>query len=223
MIKHISLDMWNTIAIPNLQFSNARNQYLSNTFNIPRDIVDKTVTKVKQLLDNDAEKLGIGRSVDYNYKTLFTYLEIDINYADLYLSKVISDIGDLYQQFPPIVLEDIIQTINDVQQKHNITFSISSNTNYVSGYNVHIFLKSIGINPSFGLYSDIIGYSKPHSFFFHHLKYRVAELHNFTTAYHNILHIGDNEICDGSIREHNIPCCIIKHPNELSNTILNNI
>jgi FMN phosphatase YigB (HAD superfamily) len=219
---HISLDMWNTFCIPNLEFSKQRNEYIADEFNLEYDDVKAAYDYVKQHADQAATEAGLAWSVIHMYQVLLDRLKVAVIYSpDGYdkAEKLARNINIIYHALPPIVPQNTIETLKYAIQKRQISISIGSNTNFISGTEVHKFVNSLGIFPDFGLYSDIIGYSKPHGFFWSNLKFQAQAYHSFEITPDQILHIGDNEVCDGGASKSGLRTHIISHPIELATAI----
>lgn len=221
-VKHISLDVWNTLCIPNLEFSKQRNEYIADEFKLEYDFVKTAYDTIKQKADQAATEAGLAWSVVHMFQVLLAELKV----ADIYTpdcldiaERLAKNISIIYHALPPTIPTDAIETLAYAIEQRQVSISIGSNTNFISGYDVHKFIESMGIFPDFALYSDIIGYSKPHGFFWSNLLFQAKDYHSFELEPHEIVHIGDNKVCDGGATRAGMQAKIISHPNELSDAI----
>lgn len=202
-IKHVSLDAWNTILIPNTQYAIRRSNILAEAFSCSPEFAAKAYTSVKRRLDKHAEETGEGYATEYVYNELLAAFPRHLN-VDIEELRVLH-IESEFLNSPPSILEETKKAIRSLKDR-GITVSISSNTNFISGRILGRFIQEQVGNFDFMLFSDTMQLShsaksgwfipaKPsHAFFSQVVKY-CSVLHPEISA-ENILHIGDNEICD---------------------------
>ena len=204
-IKHVSLDAWNTILIPNTQYAIRRSYILAEAFSCSPEFAAKAYTAVKRRLDKHAEETGEGYATEYVYNELLAAFPRHLN-VDIEELRVLH-IEDEFLNTPPSVLEETKKAIQSLKDR-GITVSISSNTNFISGRILGRFLQEQVGNFDFMLFSDTMQMShsaksgwfipaKPSPAFFSAVAKYCSVLHPEISA-ENILHIGDNEICDYS-------------------------
>lgn len=216
-IVHISLDFWNTLVNPNLEFSEKRTQFLADFYNVPFDIIKTEYTTTKKYFDTRAEQYGEGYSTNDVYKFLLNRLGKPYEYINF----IQDEINKIFHKHPPNIIPLIIPLIRDIQSA-GITFNISSNTNFISGTELHKFLNYSGIYPNFGIYSDLVLLSKPNSNFYKRVYIHVNKLHKpRKLSKVKILHIGDIESTDGGAAEYGFKTVIIKNYEFLLETLNN--
>ena len=202
-IKHVSLDAWNTILIPNTQYAIRRSYILAEAFSCSPEFAAKAYTAVKRRLDKHAEEAGEGYTTEYVYNELLAAFPRHLN-VDIEELRVLR-IEDEFLNTPPSILEETKTAIQSLKNR-GITVSISSNTNFISGRILGRFLQEQVGNFDFMLFSDTMQMShsaksgwfipaKPSPAFFSAVAKYCSVLHPEISA-ENILHIGDNEICD---------------------------
>jgi putative hydrolase of the HAD superfamily len=200
-IKHVSLDAWNTILIPNTQYARRRSYILAEAFSCSPEFAAKAYTAVKRRLDKHAEETGEGYATEYVYNELLAAFPRHLNVEELRVLRI----EDEFLNTPPSVLEETKKAIQSLKDR-GITVSISSNTNFISGRILGRFLQEQVGNFDFMLFSDTMQMShsvksgwfipaKPSPAFFSAVAKYCSVLHPEISA-ENILHIGDNEICD---------------------------
>lgn len=202
-IKHVSLDAWNTILIPNTQYAIRRSNILAEAFSCSPEFAAKVYTSVKRRLDKHAEEAGEGYATEYVYNELLAAFPRHLN-VDIEELRVLHIENEFFNS-PPSILEETKKAIRLLKDR-GITVSISSNTNFISGRILGRFIQEQVGNFDFMLFSDTMQMShsakngwfipaKPsHSFFSQVMKYCSALRPEIKAE--EILHIGDNEICD---------------------------
>lgn len=210
MIKHISFDVWNTLISPNPLFAEKRDEFLSRVSGLPKERVRLSYKDLKTELDREAEQEGIGYFTDGIYQSL----AIDIRLSSSDSSYLRGGLEALFFEHPPIVLESTKHIVTSLYER-GYTLSIASNTNFMRGWVLDkAALSQIGIRWNFQLYSDMIARSKPHSKFW--LKV-LSEAKESLLIEDNseILHVGDNKICDGGCMTKGIQYQYVANPGEL--------
>jgi putative hydrolase of the HAD superfamily len=200
MIKHVSFDVWNTIVKPNPEFASTRTKLIAIALNLDPDYVKTAYTKVKRFVDGCAENSdGAAFTTDEVYKLLFSSLHVPVSPG---LAREIREtVDELFKRFPPIIVPSVV-TLFDYLRKQGITASIGSNSNFISGTVMHPYLQSVlgeraaGDAYLFGVYSDLVVTAKPSKLFFDAVAFKTNVYRDDSVARAEILHVGDNEICD---------------------------
>lgn len=182
MNKHISLDFWNTVGIPNPEFAEARNRYLAICFNVTKECAAVQYSMVKRYLDYGAEELGIGLSSTTCWEMLTS--QFGRRYA---ATQAESHVRHLFRRYPPTILPETIEQMK-LLEKAGVTFSIGSNVNFISSYVIKDMLRAKGAPFLFFAFSDDLGVSKPSKNFFDIIKRQVEGK--------EIIHIGDSDVFD---------------------------
>lgn len=205
-IKHISLDAWNTVLIPNPEFAEIRTTTLANVFNCSRVMAKAIYASVKKEMDTRAEQSGEACNVEWLYQYLVDRFprvnEIDAEYLRVnFIEHAFSK-----PEYRPTILQETRAQITRLHAERGITFSISSNTNFISGKILGPMIRSQINELSFMLFSDcmrseyfdgkLIIPAKPHRKFFERVHEYAKFLHGDSLKASEILHIGDSRICD---------------------------
>lgn len=206
MIKLISLDMWNTLIKSNPEYAKKRNEYLAYELSLPDDEVEKIYRTVKIESDKMAESESKCLSNTDIYKKFLSLIERQ-RYDWM---KIRTNLERLFCKYPPIVLPETIESIHNIQE-NNIELSIASNTNFIRGEVLNkAILSKWRINWKFYVFSDQINYPKPHFKFWKNV---IRKASNISPK--EILHIGDNKICDGSCSTFDIQFQHVDYPSNL--------
>ncbi|QIG70781.1 putative dehalogenase hydrolase-like protein [Rhizobium phage RHph_I1_18] len=184
-IKHISLDVWNTLVKANPEYANARTKYLADRFRLDEEFVRQTYTKTKTWIDNFSEKTGVAPSVEGNVLMLMNNLNV---FTDPY--EIISEFRLAFAENQPIVIPEALEFVK-LMRKNKITLSIGSNSNFISGNLINPWLDKTFGGFQFHISSDEAGVAKPSSSFFARVWRQSPAM-----SKDQIMHIGDNPMCD---------------------------
>lgn len=212
MLKFVTLDFWNTIATPNPAFKKARNEYLHQNSTLSLETVGKIYTETKAELDEMAETCGdaystmgcVGMLLEKINPSLCEHEE-DAAYQRVI--KINRQIQQLALEFPPTITNELIHSISDLKAK-GFGVGIISNTNFISGATIRQIC--IGCACKFDTYSfsDELASSKPDPHIFMH------NMHQSGATEEELIHIGDNTICDGGAEDLGIKTVIVKNPTD---------
>ena len=198
-VKHISLDAWNTLLIPSKEYAQVRTKVLADIFDCSYEFAKATYSSVKKKFDNQAEERGAGFSTPYIYRELVRSFPSGCNVnAD---ELRVLHLEQCFKESPPEILAETIAQISRLKKK-GITFSIGSNTNFISGQILGPLIKTTVPDFDFMMFSDLTTdcgdtcYAKPNYCFFARVHSHVNVLHGEKVDIARILHIGDNRVCD---------------------------
>lgn len=193
MIRHLSLDFWNTLASPNPEFGKARLAFMAEYLHLPEGQVKEAYRFVKTASDTAAERFGSACTCDEIYGRLLS--QVGSPDADGIVLR--NGLDALFQEHPPIVLRQNIEALLALQSK-GVLLSIASNTNFISGSVLDaIVLSTWGVTWAFQVFSDQVGMSKPNPGFWGTVAKKTWCSGGLRDA---TWHVGDNLICDGSCR-----------------------
>lgn len=208
-MKVVSLDVWNTLIRANPNFAWARNRFLSTELSLPVNIINAAYRKIKDTADSVAESKGECVSNMTIYKSFLSLLGMQ-HYNWL---KLRQGLERVFAKYPPQILPEAIETLHCLQEQ-GVALSIASNTNFIRGdalYN--IVLNTWEIDWKFLVFSDQLMQAKPHPRFWNIVARRAKKFAGAKPW--EILHIGDNKICDGACSIANIQFQHIESPTEL--------
>ena len=197
MIKHISLDLWNTLMTSNPEFSIKRINYLhSNYFqHISENQLCLAIEEIGDIVDDINMSTGISIKSEKMYQMLFDKFNLKISLQkanDIYASLEI-----LFLEFNPILLYNDKHLFNvfDKLLANGISLNISSNTAYIKGSTLRKVFKHYNLLSHFDflIFSDEINSSKPSYKFFDKLAKDCEEIN---ISKNSILHIGDSYEAD---------------------------
>lgn len=176
-MKHISMDFWNTLGIPNPTYSEARNTQLSFRSGLQIDKVRSLYSDVKSTIDRTHSEISRPLSNTMCYTLLSEQFKCD-NFKN--------EFEFYFKLYPPTILPETIDMLHKLREK-NITLSIGSNTNFITGEIIKETVLDQTFDFDFYIFSDELGWAKPHNNFWDKLKSQTNR---------NICHVGDNFICD---------------------------
>ncbi|GGH01898.1 HAD family hydrolase [Mucilaginibacter phyllosphaerae] len=198
--QHYSFDLWLTLIRSHPQFKVQRAHFFHQNFNETGKSVDEVAGIFRQvdLMCNAVnEKTGKNIDADEMYLIVISLmngsrLDIDeVDYPALHLQM-----EELLFKYPPQMYSDVtIDALQRLKLKSGATFSLLSNTGYITGKTLRKVLAIYGLDNyfDFQLYSDEAGLSKPNPEFFK------AMLNNIDICnggkdlpLKSIIHIGDN-------------------------------
>lgn len=214
-IRHLSFDVWQTLIKPNPEFGRARTRFLVAELSLPAETVEAAYRKIKDSADRAAEERGVGMRSHEVYDAFLK--ELGRTSADWYTLR--AGLERLFRKHPPTVRPTMIHWLRGAQAR-GYGLSIASNTNFIRGEALHdIVLGTWGVAWDFQVFSDQIGCSKPHDHFWNVVKER-ARAHTGAEP-NQILHIGDNLICDGGCRQHGIGFAPVAGPDDVPHLLEN--
>lgn len=186
-IKHISFDVWNTLITANPQYTTARNTLIAEYAFTSIENAGRIYTKVKKQLDSDAERGVCGSSAQ-----AWLRLNMELGLPGVSLSRLQKDCFEEFEKHPPILDRNLFAALGEL----NVSFdlSIKSNTNFIPG---SLLLKASGLSEApfmFAHFSDHYSMCKPDTRFF---QLSLDEHSMYEVGAHEIVHVGDNLVCDG--------------------------
>ena len=192
-MKHLSFDFWNTIANPNSEYAKARTAFLAKEFGVDEPTAKATYTAVKGKIDSRAEQSGedFGRTVNLTDLCDAFGRPADDTFID-HLGQMMDQ---LFAENPASVDPLLIEQFHRAREK-NITLSITSNTNFITG---RVLCATVlnAIPFDFLLFSDEIGFAKPHPEIFARVAKQARQCNSAVVTNADIYHVGDHRICDG--------------------------
>ncbi len=196
-ILHISLDFWNTIALPNPQFKIKRAEYIQKY--IPCDLTINQINASFQKIGKEYNSFI--ESGFQSIPPIDLYLKV---FKDLHLSEIsnidviIDKLNFIFLEFPPIIFPAFYSFLEEIKNSGK-TLSITSNTAFISGDVIKKYLLNVGLNSYFKifLFSDECGIGKPSQEIFNELILNAQKL-NQNISKNSIIHIGDNYNADYS-------------------------
>ncbi len=212
MIRHVSFDFWNTLARPNPEFAAERDRMLSHITGESPEKVRAVYRACKTFLDATAEAAGNGQSTDAAYAFFFRTLTGGV--ADhATLTKLANGFRDAFWLQPPLIEPSTLGALEALAEK-GCSISVLSNTNFIGGHLLSKLLDIRSLNLiKFQLYSDQHAVSKPHPAFFDLLADYGTSLGRARERI-EILHVGDNRVCDGAAAEHGMQFLYVRDPSE---------
>jgi len=212
MIRAVSFDVWNTLINSNLTFSDERTKLICSMSGLEYNVVRSTFKNLKGWLDDQSERCGVGYNSAEIYEMLLKELhQLGSSPLDWVLLR--AEIERLFILHPPTIGTDVAGVLQTLDDKGLIT-GIGSNTNFVSGRIMLDFLESrLGWKFNFSVFSDIEEVAKPDQTFFKMISRRSV------TAPQQILHVGDNLICDGGCVKEKFHFLHVEGPHQIKKVL----
>lgn len=192
-IKGISLDIWKTILQSNPTFKPLQVKLFAEALEVKAD--EQWIQIIKKA-DQEADKQAEASGSDVGFKER---LEIIAELAQIPLKHSEKDIEEIYTKMEklflihlPFLLEKNLLDILASLKTKGLQLFLVSNTGFVRGATMRKALEQLGISVyiDLALFSDEIGFAKPHPAIF-------GELCQKTTLQADeVLHIGDNLLAD---------------------------
>jgi FMN phosphatase YigB (HAD superfamily) len=195
-IKHYSFDFWNTIAFSNPKFKEKRAEYISNMLNNEVSIIsiNAAFQKIGQEYNQHQES---GKKVISPYDLLEkVIIELTPSISHLNLKDLKSELDSIFIEYPPFVDKRFINLLESILASGK-TCSLTSNTAFISGHTIKLFLDNVGLlnKFSFCIFSNEVGCAKPNSGIYQLLLLKVKNFHS-NLEVSEIIHIGDNKVTD---------------------------
>lgn len=205
----ISLDVWNTLISPNPAYSLARDD-LFRALPFDFDTLKKVYREHKDGADRAAEERGEGLTSSATYVKFAQAIDPS---GDLMPHRLKKSLEGAFVGWAPLIRDDVIDALREV---HNagIQLSIGSNTNFIRGAILdEAALKKMRVPWAFQVFSDVHAVSKPHPEFWRIIKSKAAKIGIEPSE---IVHVGDNKICDGGCEAHGIRFAYTPNPEGLA-------
>jgi putative hydrolase of the HAD superfamily len=194
-IKHISLDVWNTLLIPNKEFSKRRTEFLASYFDMPVELAKIEFTATKHILDTMAMERGVSLPPFNVYVLLFNRFNSD-KFDEI--PTVRNKILELFKQYPPEMIKETRDELSRIYIDGKYSLGIISNTNFVSGDVLHdTLVEQSGVKFESPVFSDLVGFAKPSKGIFN-IHFQGLRRFKPELKKENVVHIGDSAVCDFS-------------------------
>lgn len=198
--QHYSFDLWLTLIKSNPEFKSERAKYFHRHHNAQHKSVEEIAgifRRVDLMVNAINEKTGKNIDADEMYLMVIDSIhDGNINLDDVDTDHLAANMKDLLFRYPPLLYSDVtFSTLMHLKQNSGGTFSLLSNTGYITGKTLRKVLALHKLDDffDFQLYSDEAGMSKPNPEFFN-LMLKNVDIVN--PGKHipltNIIHVGDN-------------------------------
>lgn len=197
-IKHISFDVWKTLINPNKAYGSVRNDVIARHLDISVSEAKELYKMCKKFLDKSAEINGTCFSTPNCWKLLVSMSGKKADHL-----AMMNESAELFKNYLPEFNPDLVSELQRLKREGYV-LSITSNTNFVSG-NVlfNAIFKSWDVF-TYTHFSDLNEIAKPNKKFFD-ITYNYAAFGTLYTPDNvgknvlkrsEVLHVGDNKICD---------------------------
>ncbi|MBD1395313.1 HAD family hydrolase [Mucilaginibacter glaciei] len=198
--QHYSFDLWLTLIKSNPDFKRERAKYFHQNFNSSHKTVDEVsgiFRRVDLMCNAINEKTGKNIDADEMYLMVIDLINNGtLLFDDVDTKSLHAQMETLLFTYPPLMYSDVtIEVLSHLKQKSGATFSLLSNTGFITGKTLRKVLALYGLDNyfDFELYSDEVGMSKPNPAFFELMLNNIDICNNCKTIpLSNIIHVGDN-------------------------------
>lgn len=199
--RHFSFDLWLTLIRSNPQYKKKRDQLFQAYFSIDTDPekVSQVIRYYDLLCNRLSEKLGTHITVQQIYYQILCRLGVNIDAIDIqHLDNFYQETEQLFMQYKPFLIDARISQLFRTIQSEGKTISILSNTAFIKGSTLRSLLEQYELGQffSFQLYSDELGYAKPHPAAFEQMLIHTQAVQQQYISPEQIVHIGDNKTAD---------------------------
>ena len=198
--QHYSFDLWLTLIKSDPEFKIQRAHFFHQNFNNTGKSVDdisKIFRQVDLMCNAVNEKTGKNIDADEMYLMVISLVNGDsLNIDEIDYTALHLQMEDLLFKYPPQMYSAVTtEVLEHLKQKSGATFSLLSNTGYITGKTLRKVLALYGLDSyfDFQLYSDEAGMSKPNPEFFKTMLNNI-DIYNpgKDIPLKNIVHVGDN-------------------------------
>lgn len=171
--QHYSFDLWFTLIRSNPQFKSERAKYFyknHNALHKPEEEIARIFRQVDLMVNAVNEKTGKNIDADEMYLMVLNFIHdggLDLDGIDT--ERLHTDMENLLFQYPPDLYSRVtFTTLRHLKENSGATFSLLSNTGYITGKTLRKVLALHQLEDffDFQLYSDEAGMSKPNPEFF---------------------------------------------------------
>lgn len=198
--QHYSFDLWLTLIKSNPEFKPERAKYFHKNHNASgksEDEIAGIFRRVDLMVNAINEKTGKNIDADEMYLMVINFIndgKVDLDKVDI--AHLLTRMEKLLFQYPPVPYSPVtISSLQHLKENSGGTFSLLSNTGYITGKILRKVLALYQLDDffDFQLYSDEVRMSKPNKVFFDAMLTNVAICNpGQTIPLSNIIHIGDN-------------------------------
>lgn len=200
--KHYSFDVWQTLIRRSNDYKEKREEYFRFYFakkgrTLEKGELDAVMIEVWNYFDQHSKLFGKAPNPLEMYAMVIFRITGKLEgISMLEMQSLYKDLERLFLKYPPHVYDsDTIPVLEELKSRGK-TLSILSNTSYIKGCTMRAALDKLGIGLFFQtqIYSDELGYSKPHEKCFRAVDIEAGRNYAVTEE---VIHVGDKELEDG--------------------------
>lgn len=198
--QHYSFDLWLTLIKSDPAFKAERARYFHkhhNGLHKSEEDIAKVFRQVDLMCNAVNEKSGKNIDADEMYLMVINFIhDGKCNLDEVDMERLALDMEELLFRYPPMLYSAVTySSLQHLKLNSGGTFSLLSNTGYITGKTLRKVLALHGLDNffDFQLYSDEVGMSKPNKDFFE-VMLKNVDISNpgKSISLTGILHIGDN-------------------------------
>ncbi len=195
MYKHVSVDFWHTLGTPSKTYGGLRDAILGEAYGVPASVARAGYKQLKDTWEQLAVETGLVPPLAMLRLQMNQLWERELPVTEFY--AVLERLRVAFAAHPPHVCQESLAELRRVREL-GFTLSVGSNTNFMMrGAEIQALLP--GGLFLFQIYSDEVGWCKPHRRFFQKVDYTLGNRRILDTPRkEEVLHVGDNPTCDVS-------------------------
>ena len=202
-LKHISLDIWNTLIRPRPSYGVLRSELLAERFQI-------TSEHAEQLYRHCDKALGLNDRPNRSaILSVIDMMRVAVGASSRDTVSLHRDLQNLFIANAPQVDPDVIEEMHRIEAR-GITFSVTSNVGLMHGDILRTILLDQGLPLATYTFDDEVGFRKPDPMIFKAVHRNVQRTMAEPLDPGSILHIGDDVVCDVGGEPLGIRCLIIE-------------
>lgn len=207
-LKHVSLDIWNTLIRPRPSYGVLRSLLLAEHFQITPEHADA-------LYKHCDKAVGLVESPDTDaIDTVIRMMHQAVGEPIATPKHLRSKLEALFVANPPRVELKVVQEMHRLTAR-NVTFSVTSNVGLMNGDILRQILFDQGLPLATHTFDDEVGFRKPDPMIFKVVHRNVQRTMAEQLDPGSILHIGDDAVCDIGGESLGIRCLIIEGVDDL--------
>lgn len=214
-LKHVSLDIWNTLIRPRPSYSVLRGILLAKHLGISEDAAEELYKCCDKAvgLRPGPDKDALQRVID------MMFMASDDQHAGQSLpgqrrATLRREMEQLFISHAPQVDLKVVQQMHRMVDR-GITFSVTSNVGLMNGDILRQVLWDQSIPLVTHTFDDEVGFRKPDPHIFAAVIRDVQRVRGTSVEPESILHIGDDKVCDIGGTHHGMRCIIIEGVDDL--------
>lgn len=198
--KHYSFDLWQTLIKSNPLFKIRRAEYFYTHHNRTKSVqeIENIIREIDLMSNSVCETTGRHINDTTLYAMVLHRLGFDSSTVTMEtLMQINYDMHDLFLKYPPELYSRYTEpTLLELGKTS--TLSILSNTAFVKGNTLELWMHKIGLRDKFQflLFSDEMALSKPNQSAFKYMIHEVTDADWLGCKKEDIIHVGDNPRAD---------------------------
>lgn len=204
-LKHVSLDIWNTLVKPRPSYGYLRSIMIADHLGIEPEHAEEIYKQSDKLVG----LVGKPNGDALTHVCRMLYDAAHKSYTADEIAMFRWEMENLFAANAPQIKVEVVEEIVRLHDR-GITFSVTSNVGLMNGFILRDVLQKQGLPLLTHTFDDEVGYSKPSEQIFAAVIEHVQQARSDSVQPGSILHIGDDAVCDAGGEPLGIRCLIIE-------------